>query len=81
MYASDALNNAHRRRNKTRAKTRGRPRRQGRNIIMAMEVDYEEYASTSSSKHHGWKVEVSRRHKERREMEALEVRVGRGGRG
>lgn len=40
---------------------------------MAMEVEYEEYASTSSSKHHGWKLEVSRQHKERREMEALEA--------
>jgi hypothetical protein len=42
---------------------------------MAMEVEYEEFASTSSSKHHGWKLEVSRQHKEKREMEALEVGV------
>ena len=41
---------------------------------MAMEVEYEEFASTSSSKHHGWKLEVSRQHRERREMEALEAR-------
>ena len=40
---------------------------------MTMEVEYEEYARTSSSKHHGWKVEVSRQHRERREMEALEA--------
>ena len=45
---------------------------------MAMEVEYEEFASTSSSKHHGWKLEVSRQHKERREMEALEAGLGKG---
>lgn len=44
---------------------------------MAMEVEYEEFASTSTSKHHGWKLEVSRQHKERREMEALEEGGGR----
>jgi|TARA_B110000977_G_scaffold201576_3_gene296972 hypothetical protein len=42
---------------------------------MAMEVNYEEYSSTSSSKHHGWKVEISRRHQERQEMEALEEEI------
>lgn len=41
-----------------------------------MEVEYEEYASTSTSKHHGWKLEVSRQHRERRELEDIEVRVG-----
>ena len=41
----------------------------------AMEVEYEEYASTSTSKHHGWKLEVSRQHRERRELEDIEVRV------
>ncbi len=46
---------------------------------MAMDVEYEEYASTSSSKHHGWKCEVSRQHKERREMEDLEARRTRRG--
>ena len=42
---------------------------------MAMDVEYEEYSSTSSSKHHGWKLEVSRRHRETQEMEALEARI------
>ena len=42
---------------------------------MAMDVEYEEYSSTSSSKHHGWKLEVSRRHRETQEMEALEERL------
>ena len=42
---------------------------------MAMDVEYEEYSSTSSSKHHGWKLEVSRRHRETQEMEALESRL------
>lgn len=42
---------------------------------MAMEVTYEDYSTTSTSKHHGWRVEVSRRHKERQEMDALEVEI------
>ena len=42
---------------------------------MAMDVEYEEYASTTSSKHHGWKVETSRRHVERRELEDLEAKI------
>ena len=33
---------------------------------MAMDVEYEEYAATTSSKHHGWKVQVSQQHVERR---------------
>ena len=42
---------------------------------MAMDVEYEEYSTTSSSKHHGWKLEVSRRHRETSEMETLESRI------
>ena len=42
---------------------------------MALDVEYEEYASTTSSKHHGWKVETSRRHVERRELEDLEAKI------
>lgn len=40
-----------------------------------MDVEYEEYSTTSSSKHHGWKLEVSRRHRETSEMETLESRI------
>lgn len=42
---------------------------------MAMDVEYEEYSTTSSSKHHGWKLEVSRRHRDLSEMETLESRI------
>ena len=42
---------------------------------MAMDVEYEEYSTTSLSKHHGWKLEVSRRHRETSEMETLESRI------
>ena len=45
---------------------------------MAMDVEYEEYSSTSSSKHHGWKLEVSRRHRETQEMEALAFEGSQG---
>ena len=37
-----------------------------------LQVDYEEYASTSSSKHHGYKTEVSERNKHIRELEDIE---------
>ena len=58
--------------------TRGRPTRPRLDLArptaaMAMAMEYEEYAATSSSKHHGWKLEVSRAHKERRDMDDLEV--------
>ena len=42
---------------------------------MAMDVEYEEYAATTSSKHHGWKVMVSQQHVERRELEDLEAKI------
>ena len=42
---------------------------------MAMDVEYEEYAATTSSKHHGWKVQVSQQHVERRELEDLEAKI------
>ena len=40
-----------------------------------MDVEYEEYAATTSSKHHGWKVQVSQQHVERRELEDLEAKI------
>ena len=46
-----------------------------RPAAMAMDVEYEEYAATTSSKHHGWKVQVSQQHVERRELEDLEAKI------
>ena len=37
-----------------------------------LEVEYEEYASTSSSKHHGYKTEVSEGNKRVRELDDIE---------
>ncbi|CAL6445363.1 unnamed protein product [Bathycoccus prasinos] len=42
-----------------------------------LQVDYEEYASTSSSKHHGYKAEVSERNKHIRELEDIELALAK----
>tara|TARA_B100000405_G_scaffold39797_1_gene26712 strand:+ start:2697 stop:3479 length:783 start_codon:yes stop_codon:yes gene_type:complete len=43
-----------------------------REMYQHLEVEYEEYASTSSSKHHGYKTEVSEGNKRVRELDDIE---------